>query len=172
MKNDGVRWLLWADTHRMPAMSAPNMIDIWRGFTEGESMKIFVDTSALYSLLDRNDSNHQAAGALWRQIVVGEQELITTNYVLVETFALVQNRLGMAAFNDLQSAVTPLLVIEWVDSELHQIGVVAVLTAGRRQVSLVDCISFAACRRLGISSIFAFDSHFWEQGFLPVTDEP
>jgi len=59
----------------------------------------------------------------------------------------------------------PLLHIEWVDETLHQAGVVALLTANRRQLSLVDCISFETMRRLGLDTAFAFDQHFVEQGF-------
>jgi predicted nucleic acid-binding protein len=135
-----------------------------------KSVRIFADTSALYALLDRNDSNHHAAALLWERILSHDPELITTNYILVETIALVQNRLGIAAVNDLQEAITPLLRIEWVDRELHQIGVFTVVTTNRRPVSLVDCVSFAVCRQLGVDYVFAFDPHFWEQGFQPLSN--
>jgi len=39
------------------------------------------------------------------------------------------------------------------------------LTAARRQLSLVDCISFEVMRRRGIKTAFTFDDHFAEQGF-------
>ncbi|MDP2857839.1 MAG: VapC toxin family PIN domain ribonuclease, partial [Bacillota bacterium] len=41
----------------------------------------------------------------------------------------------------------------------------ALLTAGRRNLSLVDCVSFDVMRRLGMEKAFAFDAHFAEQGF-------
>jgi uncharacterized protein len=41
----------------------------------------------------------------------------------------------------------------------------AVLTAHRRHLSLVDCVSFAAMHQFGLSAVFAFDNHFAEQGF-------
>lgn len=52
--------------------------------------------------------------------------------------------------------------------ENHGVAVTALLTAGKRQLSLVDCSSFEAMRRLGITSAFAFDRHFAEQGFEQV----
>jgi len=39
------------------------------------------------------------------------------------------------------------------------------LTAGRRELSLVDCVSFACMRRQGLTRAFHFDRHFREQGF-------
>lgn len=59
----------------------------------------------------------------------------------------------------------PLLSIIWMESEAHTRSVATLLTAGRRQLSLVDCASFEAMRRLGITSVFAFDRHFAQQGF-------
>ncbi|MDN5375053.1 MAG: hypothetical protein PWQ39_93 [Thermacetogenium sp.] len=85
--------------------------------------------------------------------------------VLVETYALVQRRLGMDALRAFHEDIVPLLQIEWVGEELHQRGADAVLTANRRNLSLVDCTSFAAMRRLGIKKVFGFDKHFSEQRF-------
>ena len=41
----------------------------------------------------------------------------------------------------------------------------AVLAARRRDLSVVDCVSFEAMRRQHIVSAFAFDPHFGAQGF-------
>jgi predicted nucleic acid-binding protein len=43
----------------------------------------------------------------------------------------------------------------------------AVLTAGRRELSLVACTSFACVRRRGMARAFHFDRHFRTQGFSP-----
>lgn len=61
--------------------------------------------------------------------------------------------------------VFPLLQVEWVDEIGHREAVSAMLVAGRRELSLVDCSSFGTMRRLGIRKAFAFDEHFAEQGF-------
>ena len=131
---------------------------------------IFIDTSALYSLLDRSDTNHATASAQWRRLLAEDAVLVTSNYVLIETAALVQGRLGMAAVRDFHEGLAPLLKIHWIDSSIHTQGVGAVLAANRRQLSLVDCISFAICRQMKINRVFAFDQHFVEQGFLPPYD--
>lgn len=131
-------------------------------------MTSFVDTSALLAVLDADDEYHLKAKAQWEDLIVHEAVLVTTNYVLVETFALVQHRLGIGAVRALQEDVVPLLAVEWVDESAHQAGVTGVLSAGRKKYSIVDCVSFDIMRRLGIKSAFAFDRHFPEQGFLCV----
>ena len=126
---------------------------------------VYIDTSALYAVLDADDENHESAKRLWTDLLTQEARLVCSNYVLVETFALVQHRLGIEAVRTLQEDILPTLHVEWVDELSHRAAVTALLTAGRRRLSLVDCTSFEVMRQLGIRTAFAFDAHFAEQGF-------
>jgi uncharacterized protein len=130
-------------------------------------MRIFIDTSAFFALLDRDDENHQKAKRVWTDLLNNENgnALVTSNYVLVETFALLQHRLGLDAVRGFQNDVLPLVNIEFVLPEIHRSGVSALLSASRRNLSLVDCVSFEMMRTLEIKTGFAFDPHFKEQGF-------
>lgn len=128
-------------------------------------MTVFMDTSAFLAVLDADDANHERASQIWRELITQEETLACSNYVLVETFALVQNRLGMTAVRVLQNDILPMISVEWVDESLHRSGVSALITAGRRRLSLVDCTSFETMRRLGTQRAFTFDQHFAEQGF-------
>ena len=60
-------------------------------------MSTFVDTSAFYALLVANDVGHEAAKRTLDRLLAGGQRLVTSNYVVVETCALLQNRLGLPA---------------------------------------------------------------------------
>jgi uncharacterized protein len=131
-------------------------------------MRIFIDTSAFYALLDRDDENHQKAKSVWVGLLRNENTLITSNYVLVETVALLQHRLGIEAVRGFQNDISPLVNVEFVISELHRSGVSALLSARRRNLSLLDCISFEMMRAFEIRAVFAFDPHFKEQGFHPL----
>jgi predicted nucleic acid-binding protein len=134
---------------------------------------VFADTSALYAVLDADDANHPAAAAQWRRLLQGHLPLSTTSYVLVETAALVQHRLGLEALSVLDQDIVPILHVEWVGQALHAAAMSSVLTVRRRDLSLVDCVSFAAMRERGLSTVFAFDAHFAQQGFrcVPGGDE-
>jgi len=131
-------------------------------------MTIFADTSALLAVLDANDEKHPSAKAQWEQLISEDASLACTNYILVETFALAQRRLGMSAVRSLQEDVLPVIAVEWVDAQTHASGVSALLIAGRRDLSLVDCVSFETMRRLGIDTAFAFDRDFTDQGFSTI----
>ncbi len=128
-------------------------------------MTAFIDTSAIYAVLNAGEENHGAAGRAWAGLSGGNEVLVTTNYVLVETLSLLQRRLGLQVVRDFQAGFVPLLQVTWIDSSLHDRAMAALLTAGRRDLSLVDCVSFEVMRELGLNTAFAFDEHFRQQGF-------
>lgn len=132
-------------------------------------MIAFVDTSALYSLLDQDDNNHALAKRIWQLLLSNNDELVTSNYILVESTALVQNRLGMTAVGDLHDHFVSFLTVEWIGEEIHRASLAALRTANRRSLSLVDCSSFEICRFRTIQNVFTFDKHFAEQGFQLLT---
>jgi predicted nucleic acid-binding protein len=125
----------------------------------------FVDTSAIYAVFDRDDENHARAVRSWNELLDGDRTLMTNNYVLVETSALLQHRLGLAALRAFHQDVVPLLTVDWIGQQRHQAGVEAVLAAARKKLSVVDCISFQTMREYGIRQAFCFDQHFRQQGF-------
>jgi uncharacterized protein len=128
-------------------------------------MNLFIDTSAFFALLDQDDDNHQRAADAWRKILEHTTRLFTSNYVLIETVALLQNRLGMEAVRLFHTEMVPAVHIEYVNANLHRLGVSSLLAAGKRKLSLVDCVSFEMMRHLGLNHAFTFDSHFRGQGF-------
>ena len=131
-------------------------------------MSVFVDTSAFYALLDADDDNHGRAASAWREMMASDEHLVTTNYVLVEMFALLQSRLGLKAVREFQEGVVPVLHVEFITPETHRLGIAALLSASRRGLSLVDCVSFEVMREPGMKSAFTFDRHFQEYGFTAV----
>lgn len=132
-------------------------------------MTTFADTSALYAVLDADDAFHELAREAWGSLLSADETLVTTNYVLLETFALVQTRLGMDAVRGLSDDLLPVVRTAWVTEEDHRAAVQTLLAADRRELSLVDCTSFLVMRRLGLESAFTFDEAFEDQGFDSVT---
>jgi len=133
-------------------------------------MNVFVDTSALLAVLDRDEAHHAQAASTWAELLERDEDLVTTNYVLVETYALAQRRLGLDAVRVLAQDFVPLMTVTWVDAALHDAGLAAVLGANRRDLSLVDCVSFGTMRQRHLDAVFAFDADFGAQGFQLVPD--
>lgn len=126
---------------------------------------IYIDTSAFLALVHSDDLNHDQAMQTWKKLIEDEQQLVTNNYVLVESIALIQRRVGLRAVSILHNDILPFVEIDWLNEELHNAIVQAVLKANRRQISLVDSSSFDTMRRYEVQIAFAFDSHFPDQGF-------
>lgn len=127
-------------------------------------MTTFVDTSAIFALLAENDDHHGAALKTVSELH-RHSKLVTHNYVVVETHALIERRIGSSGVRALHQDLLPLLDVMWVEPGLHDAAVTASLAAQRRSISLVDWVSFEFMRREGIDSAFAFDADFASQGY-------
>ena len=96
------------------------------------------------------------------------EPLITTDYVLAETATLIRMRDKTARGHRLAVRVASSILRQ--QSAILQNVTVADLQKALQVfrdysdhlLSFVDCTSFAAMERLGITSAFAFDSHFDE----------
>jgi len=132
---------------------------------------VFIDSSAIYAYLARDDQNHTRSLATFKDLVTQGVDLLTTNYVLLETTALVQKRLGLDAVRTFQREFAPMVRrVDWVSEHDHLGAMEALLLAGRRKLSLVDCVSFQYMRKFGLTTAFTFDDHFREQGFTVVPE--
>lgn len=128
-------------------------------------MTAFVDTSALLALLDADDEHHAEAKDVWHRLADAETPLVTTNYVVVETLAVAQHRLGMDAVRALVREIIPLIDVIFMGEADHDAAVAALVAAGRRQLSLVDCASFLVMHHLHLHLAFTYDKQYAEQGF-------
>ena len=127
---------------------------------------MFVDTSFLVALLDEDDPMYAEAVRLWQRVEAEQLSVLTSNYVLVEACAVLQRRLGVPAMRRLVRQILDPVALEGVTRDDHERAVEALLVADRRNLSLVDCVSFEVMRRLDIRECLAFDRHFAEQGFV------
>lgn len=129
--------------------------------------KIFVDTSAWYSLVDEDAENHLKAVQFLKDT---KMPFITSDYVLDEILTLIR------------SAISHKVAIEFWD-KLKKSNWAAVIDisaqdkerAGSmfrkyndKDFSFTDCTSFALMKRLDIKEVFTFDKHFRQIGFVMV----
>lgn len=133
---------------------------------------IFVDTAAIYAYLVAEDDRHEEAKALVESFESADPTLVSSSYVLQETVALLQARIGVSAVRTFQKSVAPVLEVEWITETLYRRAMAALLAAGKRAVSLTDWTSFEVMRDRGIEQAFAFDGHFEDQGFRVLSRNP
>lgn len=126
---------------------------------------VFVDTSAIYAFLDRNDANHKWAVSSFQKLLENDYEIQIHSFALLETIALLQNRLGMDAVETFRKDLQEVLEISWVDRSLYEEAMQKLLQSKKRKISLVDQTSFLFMKREKIEEVFAFDADFEEEGF-------
>lgn len=130
--------------------------------------EVFVDTSAFYAALNSTDHNHVQVARVFDALLTSGATLVTTGFVLIETVSLLQSRTGLEAAREFMLGMVPALDVAWVEENLYARGVESWATSRRRDLSLVDCVSFALMRELNLQHALSLDRHFSEQGFATI----
>jgi len=128
-------------------------------------MSAFIDTSAFYAWLVRSEASHRRVSTVCQELLGEGRALWTTSFVVVETMALLQHRVGLDAARGFDEDVLPAIHVHWVDAALYRKGTERLWREDRRQLSLVDCVSFAFMKQQGLTTAVAVDPHFRQAGF-------
>lgn len=121
---------------------------------------VFVDTSGFYACLDSTDVFYSQAFAAFERAEKENWTLVTTNYVVHETWALVQRRLGWEAVETFITDLLPRCQIIFVDTELHQAAANRCQQTRERRFSLTDAVSLELMARRKLTEAIVQDEHF------------
>ena len=128
-------------------------------------MSTFIDTSAFFAIANSADQRHEPAVRAWLALTSGQDQIVTSSYVVAETISLLHSRHGTHAVRRFVEGLLPVVLVEWVDPRLHTTALSALLASpGRHGPSLTDCISFEIIRDSNIDDVFAYDKHFEGRG--------
>jgi predicted nucleic acid-binding protein len=125
----------------------------------------FVDTSFWVALLSEEDRHYAAA-----QRLIGRAPgpLLTSNYVVGETWTWIRRRFGheraVACIRAIRAV--PTLTIAHVDPEEEQAAWRWLNRRDEREYSFIDATSFAVMRRRRMREVLAFDGDFTAAGFV------
>jgi len=125
---------------------------------------VLADTSGLYAILDADDRQHTVAAQAWPPLAESGRAIVLHYFVLHELWTLLQARLGMESVAVFQRDYLPLFTLLPVTDILLARGISRCLGAGRRDLSLTDCVSLEIVSEQGIDCAFAFDRHFRDAG--------
>lgn len=133
-------------------------------------MMLFVDTWGWVTLRDKRESKHSEAFDFYAEFRQRDGTVVTTDYVLDETFTILFKRLPFSPAREsadlLQEAVTRGVVkIEWITPERFD----KALGLRRRfqdkpDISFTDLSPMVVMEELGISRILTEDAHFAHVG--------
>jgi predicted nucleic acid-binding protein len=120
------------------------------------------DSSAILALLDADDADHRRAVAAATRIAAERRPSFITNYIEVETHALLLRKLGRTIARAwLLAGGLPVL-----RALPHEEDTAKTLLARYtdKNWSLCDAISFALLESRGVRAAFTFDTHFRQYG--------
>lgn len=126
--------------------------------------KVFVDTGAWYSFIDRKDPDHPR---VVEALMEYDGRLLTSNFVMDESLTLLRYRCGYKSALDLGRSLFSGRLAEVVritaDDELRAWEVFG--SYQDKTLSFTDCTSFAVMQRLGLDTAVSLDSDFQQLGF-------
>lgn len=120
---------------------------------------IFIDSSALVALVDRDDAAHPTMVEAYRQLVDEGYRMFTTNYVVAETFDL------------LMAGVGPTIARQWLryaklavyhadEQDMRKARQETLRATSGHGLSLTDAVSLTVMKRLNVADALAADPNF------------
>jgi len=130
--------------------------------------RVFVDSGGFFALLVRTDAAHQDARRVFDQANTERWALVTTNSVIIETYALLLNRTREGrdnAIGFLDHLQRTAVRIERVSEPDERKAIALVRAHKDKTYSLCDAQSFVVMERLRIREAIAADEDFRQYGF-------
>ena len=131
-----------------------------RHFVKRTLKRVENTAKSFYAVADESDRNHGAARSVF-EARAAAGDLVTSDYVFVESWCLLRARLGRTAairfWDAMQTGVVRVFGVTSADV-VHARRIVA--DWPDQEFSLVDCTSFALMERLHFDEALAFDAHF------------
>ncbi|MBI5651684.1 MAG: PIN domain-containing protein [Chloroflexi bacterium] len=126
--------------------------------------------SAWIAIVDTGDSKHSDARAYYRELINDQTRLITSAFVLAETYTNLRYFLGhhrAVQFNRLvaDAQANGTLQILWVDPRVFDSAWKIFEKYSDQEFSFADCTSFVLMGEHKIARAFAFDDDFRIMGF-------
>ena len=140
--------------------------------------EVFVDTSGLYALVEKNDAHHRAARRAVENLVRGGRKLVLTDYIVDETTTLANARSGKRVAMRVLDLVEQSagIRIEWVGSLRFEATATFFRKHADHRYSFTDCTSFIVMNELEMTQALTTDKHFVEAGYeallLPARSSP
>lgn len=128
---------------------------------------LFVDTSGLYAMADRQDpARGRAQQHVLKAVSVGCR-LVLTDYILDEACTLAKARAGsQAALRLLQLVESSRgFRMEWIGPDRFEAAKAQFRKNADHGYSFTDCTSFVVMRELHLDKALTSDHHFEEAGF-------
>jgi len=128
---------------------------------------IFVDSSFFKAFFDNKDDFHQEALTINQKLALENATLVTSNYILDETFTLLKVKAGL----NIALALREAFITHKFAAQIFRVTAADDVKAWNwfikpwKGLSFTDCTCFVLMERLGLTRVATFDRHFEKAGF-------
>ncbi|MCA9235221.1 MAG: PIN domain-containing protein [Planctomycetales bacterium] len=127
---------------------------------------VFLDAAGAIALINTSDQWHRAADAAYQLLKQSHREFITTAPVLLETGNAFSRTRYRENVGNLWTSFAAGGKIIFPSSDDYDEAWRLYRRGEAGDAGIVDCISFAVMRRLGLTEAFTNDQHFSAAGFV------
>jgi len=129
--------------------------------------KHFVDTGAFIAITDKSDQYHSIAVAHFGELLEVRKPLLTTNFILDETYTRLKRNLGSLAAITFGETIRKSDQLEMItiNEEIEKKAWDIFKKYHDHTFSYTDCTSFAVMQMKKLKMAFAFKGHFNIFGF-------
>ncbi|OGC06939.1 hypothetical protein A2230_07830 [candidate division WOR-1 bacterium RIFOXYA2_FULL_36_21] len=130
-------------------------------------MKLFIDSAFFVALMDKSDKYHKITKD-WFSSNADKFIFMTNNFVIAETITFLRCKVGYREAKEFGEKFrhSNLVKTEWMDIYLEKKAwELFQKYADKKDLSYVDCLSFACMKEDRISHALTFDKHFKQVGF-------
>lgn len=135
------------------------------------SKTVFVDTSALYALVNKADQDHTSALRCIEDISQNHLPVLISNFIFDEIYTLLLTKMGRTIATEFGERLREEWIIESVSFEDEEIAWNIITKNADKNYSYTDATSFAIMKRLGLTTAFTYDHHFSQHGMTVIPDQ-
>ncbi len=134
------------------------------------SNSVFVDTAGWANLFVETEPYYEQARQWFQKARQQSQEMVTTNYVVIELVALLTSSLRVSRpqlFKYVDAVRdAPYIRLVHIDAAIDQAAWNLLKSREDKAWSFVDSTSFVVMQQLGIKEALTTDHHFEQAGFI------
>jgi predicted nucleic acid-binding protein len=127
-------------------------------------LKVFLDSGAFPALADEDDKYHSVATSVYTELLQAKAQLLTSNFVLSETYTLIRFKVGHRAAVEFTKSFAGIKILR-ASEAIEQTAKMVFVRYDDKDFSFVDCTSFALIEYHRLDHAFAFDSHYRQYRF-------
>jgi uncharacterized protein len=127
-------------------------------------LKVFLDSGAFPALADEDDKYHSVATSVYTELLQAKAQLLTSNFVLSETYTLIRFKVGHRAAVEFMKSFAGIKILR-VNETIEKTAKMIFVRYDDKDFSFVDCTSFALIEYHRLDHAFAFDSHYRQYRF-------